>query len=165
MIRILCATIIALELVSTAHGATLWSEQMGKWTVQAFANDQTKAFSHCGGIQIVGGNALMFAVNANNGWSMGIVNDKWQLSKASRYNVRYWVDAHEPENTTAVAISPKLFELPIRDVGDLYQSVRSGYRIFVYTESGGQQFELAGASRVLSYIDQCAKAGGRKPAA
>jgi len=166
MVRTVCVALsVAFGFIGSAHGASLWKERLGKWAVEAQSDDQTGAFSACGGGQkFDGGNVLVFVLG-KAGWTMGVNNSNWQLAKSSRYDVRYWIDAYEPENASGVAISSDSIELPIRDISAFYQNVRDGYRMFVYSGGTRQEFEIAGAAQLLSYIDRCVKAGGRKPSA
>jgi hypothetical protein len=155
---------VALVLISSAQSATLWDERVAQWLVGAYSNEQTGSFNHCAAsASYKSGVLLVFYVGADYSWAMTFANLKWSLKPGNEYSVRYWIDTNEPEYAMAVAKSTQMVDIPLKDSPELFNKFRRGYTLFVSAQSMDFQFNLTDSSRVLAYLLECVKSGGRKP--
>jgi hypothetical protein len=104
-------------------------------------------------------------VNAQYGWSLGLANEKWRLKRGSQYSVRYWIDAGDPDYAMAVATSESAVEVVLKDSVPLFNNFRRGNTLYFSAQNMDFMFSLTDTSRVLTYLLDCVKGGGRKPIA
>lgn len=162
--RAMLALLGPLVIVSNAQGANLWNEQIGQWAIGAYSSDQSANLSLCGAGHIDGsGILLMFSISVKYNWSMFLTNKNWRLKSGNQYSVRYWVDTNEPEYGMAVATSPDTVTIPLKDDVALFNNFRRGNTLFLSAQNSDFSFSLKDSSRMLTYLLECVKAGGRKP--
>jgi hypothetical protein len=152
---------LVVATVSGANADTLWSQQIVGWYSGAYARYGT--FSHCAAsVPYKSGILLLFSINNNLQWSMGLINPAWNLSNGSTYNIQYNVDLDEPEPAVASTVSSHFVEIGLRDAAPLFNRFKAGKTLYIHAQNSHFQFNLTNSSKILDFLLVCAKAKGNR---
>jgi hypothetical protein len=155
---VLAATACVGISFSIASAATLETYQVGNWQSAAYSDDQTGAFDHCAmSASYSTGNMLLFAINSNFAWSVGVLNNGWTVPPDSTHNITYSINGGILNYSTGRAVTGTEIEFPIPADEDLYNRFRYGSRIIISVMGQQLFFPLEGTQRGLAALVDCAQ--------
>ena len=132
--------------------------KIGNWNGGVYTNDNTGVFSHCAAsVGYKSGITLIFAVTRDLTWSMGLVNDKWNLQPDAKHPVTYWVDNGEVRNGTAEVLRSNHVRVRLPGDDNLFDRFRRGRTLEIRTSQQVFKFNLTSTSRMLQSLLQCAR--------
>jgi len=132
----------------------------GGWKGGAFANPQTKQFSHCG-IQKAydGGVTLVLSMNPNYMFNVALIKQGWGLKEGEKGQARVRVDtAYDNKKLEAIPGSPDAYIIPTGQSGDLFQALAKGSKAIVTVPKGEFTFPLSGTLAGLNALKDCTEA-------
>jgi hypothetical protein len=132
---------------------------IGAWSVDAYANDDTGAFSHCtASVPYKSGILLVFSIQSGAAsWQMGLANPEWKLPTGKTYPIAYKIDRTSPQQEMATVLTPTLIAFDLPANSDLFGRFRAGHLLVVGAAGGNFRFSLKDSSRALSTALACAK--------
>jgi hypothetical protein len=117
-----------IALSATCSAATLYNKNINGWFLGAYTDDTTGQFNHCAvSVGYQSGEYLVFAVDRNFNWSMGLANPSWQLTPGAAYRIAYQVDQQPPLSGDAVVNTPNLVEIKLIDSVPLFKAFQKGH--------------------------------------
>lgn len=143
--------------------APAWAEQIssfdiGNWNGGAYTHTQTGDFSHCAAsAQYRSGITLVFSIDRQLTWAMGLANESWKLAEGDSYPVRYWVDRGSDFTGTATAITATQVKIPLPGDDRLFLRMRRGSVLTVRAANQTMKFSLKSTNQMLSTLFNCAK--------
>jgi len=112
VVAALLSSLIALS-AAEARGP-YGSINVGNWKGGAYTNDQSGEFSHCAaGVGYDSGIYFMVTVDLGGGWSLGLHNPKWTLTKNQDFQIALTFDGQRPFNVQGAALSENLIRVPM----------------------------------------------------
>lgn len=166
--RLSFAFVVAAAFMSgqMARGAEMRHFQVAHWSAGAYTNDSTGAFSHCAASAVYRSDiGLMFSINRDFHWSMGLFGADWRLPVGTRYPVAYSVDQLPPTRATALAILPNTILVALADSSTLFQQFQKGYVLHIATPKRVFSFNLTSTSKLLPVLLECARNRGKREVA
>ena len=155
---VMVATAISMLGASVASAKPIKTWETYGWTMGAYSNDQTGAFSHCAtSIPYKSGVSLYFSVDAQYLWQMGFSHQQWQLNAGERFPLRYNIDSGGQINATGVAVNEQLVVVELPDSKELFEVFRAGRRLYVYAAGQSFSFNLDNTRSVLNELLNCTK--------
>jgi hypothetical protein len=149
-----------------AHAATLESYQVGNWQAAAYSDDQSGAFTHCTMSAFYStGSTLLFSISGNFAWSVGVLNNAWNLPADSAYNVTYSIDGSMPSYSSGKAATSNEIDFPLPADEGLYNRLRYGSQITISVMGQQLFFTLEGTQRGLGSLLDCAQRHAAAPPA
>jgi len=143
--------------VGIARAATLETFQVGNWQAAALSDDQSGAFARCSmSANYSTGYTLLFSIDGNFTWSVGVLNTGWHLSPSSTYDVSYSINGGMPFYGNGTAVSGTEIEIPVPPDEGLYNRFRSGSQITISVMGQQLFFTLQGTQRGLAALLDCA---------
>lgn len=132
---------------------------VGAWSVDAYTNDDTGAFSHCtASVPYKSGILLVFSIQSGAAsWQMGLANPEWELPTGKTYPIAYKIDRAVPHQQMATVLAPTLIAFDLPANSDLFRNFRAGHLLVVGAAGGKFRFSLKDSSRALSTALVCAK--------
>ena len=105
----------SLVVIPTAQARGPYgSINVGNWKGGAYTNDQTGDFSHCAaGVGYDSGIYFMVTIDQGAGWSLGLHNPKWTLTKNQEFRMALTFDGQRPFNVQGSALSENLIRVPM----------------------------------------------------
>jgi hypothetical protein len=159
--RLIGSTLL-VTISSIANADTLWNQQVAGWHAGAYT--RSGSFSHCAAsVPYKSGILLVFSINKNFQWSMGLINPAWNLTTGNTYNIQYNVDLDEAEPAVASAFTSHGVEIGLKDAVPLFNRFKAGKTLYVHAQSSHFQFNLTNSSKVLDFLLACAGAKGNRP--
>lgn len=141
-----------------ASAATLSEVKYAGWTIGAYSDDTSGAFSHCGAtVSYKSGTTLLFGLGTG-GWTIGLANGTWKLPANAKYPVALQIDRNQAMSLTAVAITPQVAVAPLETSAYLFQMFRRGRLLNIQAAGELMQFDLTNSSKVLDMTLACAQA-------
>jgi len=155
------ACLIALFVVA---GSSLPSEarsyriKHGNWKGGSYTNSQTGKFSHCAvSARYKRGDSLVFSIDRQYKFSVGVADKRWKLRQGSQYDVTMQVDRGRRYFRSGAAVSPTLMKVPIGDRVSFFNLMRRGNQL---TISGGETiltYSLRGTHYALKSTLKCVR--------
>jgi hypothetical protein len=160
--RLRCA-LLALTLAATAGGtpegswaAQLNSLQIGLWQGGAFANDQTRQFTHCAaGASYKSGIFLSVGIDRADRWSLLFADPSWHLTVGQHIPVTISFDDGIPWSGTAFVSSETRVFVPMAANSALISAFRAGLVMKVTTSGAAASFNLTATSALMTKLGQC----------
>jgi hypothetical protein len=167
MLRMAVAGLGTMAVVASAQARSIEEYRVGNWTVIAYADDTTGAFTHCGSLaQYRSGAGLMFSVNPERRWSIGFSGNLGSLRPGQSYPARYQVDRGDRHTGQATAVNANLVQIGLPEGPEQLQELRTGRELRLELGAERLTFALAGAPQVLSELEACVERGqARAPGA
>jgi hypothetical protein len=140
--------------------------EVGAWTVDAYANDDTGAFSHCvAAVPFRSGILLVFSIQSGaNSWQLGLANPQWKLPIGQKYPITYKIDRGVPLMDTATVLAPTLIALDLPANSVLFRLFKAGHLLVVNAAGGNFYFDLKGSARALQVALSCTRHYESNPA-
>lgn len=155
--RALFLGLAVLSSPAPSGAAILESYNIRGWSIYAYSNDQNHEFTHCAMASTYkSGITLMFSLNRNGQWFMGLFNNSWNLTQGKRYNFDIRLDRAHGENWFGVANSPQLIEIPLANSESLFDRFRRSEILTINAANGTFSFFLTNSSEALQSMAGCA---------
>jgi hypothetical protein len=150
------AVITILLLTSNAHAATLENSRVHGWYLGAYSNDETNEFSHCGmSAPYKSGIYLVFTLDKDKQWFMGLSNPQWQLTIGKKYNFDVELDDARGINWFGIAVTKESIRIPLESTADLFTKFSRSRVLTVKAASGKFQFVLDDSKAALQAMAAC----------
>ena len=144
--------------VSSAQAATLETTNIDNWSISAHSRDRTGQFSHCAtSVPYRSGILLLFSVNSNYDWSMGLVNPQWRLAQGAEFNFTYNIDRGPDHFARGVAVNSQMVNVPLQNNTALFETFRQGHVLAVRSGSASFSFSLRNSSTALAMTLDCTR--------
>lgn len=159
--RFFVGAFVAISLTvaaSVAQAATLETTNIDNWSISAHSRDRTGQFSHCAtSVPYRSGILLLFSVNSNYDWSMGLVNPQWRLTQGAEFNFTYNIDRGPDHFARGVAVNSQLVNVPLQNNTSLFETFRQGHVLAVRSGSASFSFSLRNSSTALAMTLDCTR--------
>ena len=157
--RTIFAVFVGAWLVSAPASAEQITQfNIGNWNSGAYTHTETGEFSHCAATaHYQSGISLIFAINRDLTWALGLSDDRWKLTEGDSYPVQYWVDRGYVYDGTATAVAPNQVKVPLPGDDRLFYRFRRGRMLTVVAANQTMNFSLKDTSRMLAKLFECAK--------
>lgn len=133
------------------------STAVAGWNIGAYTNDSTGKFSHCAmSAAYRSGITMYFSVSGNYSWRVGWSHPSWQFVKGNEVDIAVHVDDKGPYNLRAVAASNSMALAELPPQSSVFDLMRRGHRMTVFTSGNRYGFNLDGTYAALSEILACA---------
>ena len=154
--KALSLCILAAVLLGTARADTIESYTVRDWNITAHSNDETKAFSHCAmSADYKNGIVLIFGINRQKEWFMGLANGNWELTEGQKYNFNIEIDGSRGTSWFGIAVTPKALRVPLADHASLFERFSAGKLLTIQAMSGTFRFDLSNSRLGLEAVAQC----------
>ena len=152
-------SILMLVLFSeSVFARKISSLRTGNWRGGAYTNDRTGKFSHCAAsVKYKSGIRLLFSVTRTLKWKMGLSKPSWNLRINNRYNIDYRIDGGRTYRGTAISTTKRLVQVPLPGGGRLFNQIKYGRKLTVWTAQERMLFTLSGTRKMLSRLLRCTK--------
>jgi hypothetical protein len=148
----------SLLFVLPAGAEQISKIKIGNWNGGAYTHTQTGEFSHCAAsADYKSGITLVFSINRDLTWALGLANDQWNLAEGDSYPVQYQVDRSKTYEGTATAIAPNQVKVPLPGDDRLFNRFRRGNMLTIVAANQTMHFSLKRTSRMLSSLFDCAR--------
>ncbi len=148
----------SLIFVLPASAEQISEITIGNWNGGAYTHTQTGEFSHCAAsASYKSGITLVFSINRDMTWALGLANDNWKLTEGDTYPVEYRVDSSKAYEGTATAIAPNQVKVLLPGDDNLFNRFRRGNMLTVVAANQTMRFSLKQTSRMLSSLFNCAR--------
>lgn len=148
-------------LAFAAHpgiGATLENFQVASWVAGAYDDNNSGQFSHCAvSTSYEDGGVLLFAVDRNLRWTMGMVNPLWKLELGSTYEVVYAIDGEHPATAPGIAIDDSQMVISLDGGSAQLNRIRYARRLTVFAANQVSNFALGETEAALSAALSCTR--------
>jgi hypothetical protein len=153
--RILVAALV-LAISSSVQGRLLESYDVAGWSVFAYTDDTSGAFTHCAvGSTYRSGVMLMFVINKDKEWSMALSSSNWDLTVGNKYTFDVRLDDARGENWFGFATTSKLISVPLAHQSGLFDKFRRSRVLTINAVSGRFDFLLTNSSEALRSLVRC----------
>ncbi|MEN6541101.1 hypothetical protein [Parvibaculum sp.] len=147
---------LVLFTTSEARANSIESWQDAGWYMGAYTDDKTGQFSHCAmSANYENGVTLLFAVDRQFGWRMGLNSSTWLLNAGAQYDIGYQVDRGPSGTAKAIAINPNQVTIELQPTSALFRQFQSGRLLTLLTSGQTLYFQLKGTRAALAEILQC----------
>ena len=154
VVAALLSSLIALS-AAEARGP-YGSINVGNWKGGAYTNDQSGEFSHCAaGVGYDSGIYFMVTVDLGGGWSLGLHNPKWTLTKNQDFQIVLTFDGQRPFNVQGAALSENLIRVPMPVDSTLIAQFRKAKGMTAFTQGQLFQFKLDQTGVLLPTLANC----------
>ena len=154
VVAALLSSLIALS-AAEARGP-YGSINVGNWKGGAYTNDQSGEFSHCAaGVGYDSGIYFMVTVDLGGGWSLGLHNPKWTLTKNRDFQIALTFDGQRPFNVQGAALSENLIRVPMPVDSTLIAQFRKAKGMTAFTQGQLFQFKLDQTGVLLPTLANC----------
>lgn len=140
---------------AAAQARKLEKEEVGVWLVEAYTNRDGTDFDHCTMSAIYDDTALIFYIDRDFYWAIGLANDKWKLTKGDEYNVDIHVDKGKVARRVARVRDTDWVDIDMGNSDDLFEDLRRGETLHIDTPGRGFSFNLVGTFQGLSALYDC----------
>ncbi|WP_346906558.1 hypothetical protein [uncultured Roseibium sp.] len=148
----------SLLLALPAKAEQISELTIGNWNGGAYTHTQTGEFSHCAAsANYKSGVTLVFAINRDLTWALGLANDSWKLTEGDTYPVQYRLDRGKTYEGTATAIAPNQVKIQLPGDDSLFNRFRRGNMLTIVAANQTMRFSLNQTSKMLSSLFNCAK--------
>lgn len=147
----------SLVVIPTAQARGPYgSINVGNWKGGAYTNDQTGDFSHCAaGVGYDSGIYFMVTIDQGAGWSLGLHNPKWTLTKNQEFRMALTFDGQRPFNVQGSALSENLIRVPMPVDSMLIAQFRKAKGMTAFTQGQLFQFKLDQTGVLLPTLANC----------
>jgi hypothetical protein len=160
MVReLVVATAALLVLGSSADAGKVREFKVGDWIGAAFTEDSGE-FSHCAAYTHGhGGPGILFGINRDFLWSLGIVHLSWRMTVDATYDVSLTIDGHTPIFVKGVAVADNNLEIDLEDKAALFSLIRGGRQLTVIAADQVFTLKLYDSSQILPNLVDCVRSG------
>jgi hypothetical protein len=156
----LCSTLFALPQVAEADFKKVEERTVGRWKLTAVVQTDTDyALCLVTTLNDLGEHLNISVERPKHLWSLAFAGRDVRLSQgvATEFEVTYAIDDNEPKRMQALpSASGRVFVQLGQDVA-VTEPVRHGSRIAFETADGTHAFSLAGSSKALDALSECAR--------
>jgi hypothetical protein len=132
------------------------SINVGNWKGGAYTNDQTGEFTNCAaGASYDSGIFFMVTIDQGAGWSLGLHNPKWTLTKNQEFQMALTFDGQRPFNVQGSALSENLIRVPMPVDSMLIAQFRKAKAMTAFTQGQLFQFKLDSTALLLPTLANC----------
>lgn len=149
---------LALVLLHVpAKAAVLESFAVRDWSLFAYSDDKTSQFSHCAMIaNYRNGISLIFSIDAQKNWFMGLSNPKWALKPENKYHFGVGLDNETATLWVGVAVTIETLIVPLPNSPELVERVSRSATMTIKAASGESfKFDLANSRVALEAVASC----------
>jgi hypothetical protein len=154
--RILLSFLLAVMFVRSTAAVNLESFNLKGWQIPAYANDDTKEFSHCSAYSLYkSGIYLMFSLNRERQWYLGLFDPKWQLTPGKQYSFDVELDGSHGINWEGHAISKDSIRIPLYNTAELFPKFSNSKLLTIHGASATLRFFLDDSKKALEAMVLC----------
>jgi hypothetical protein len=144
-----------LSIALLSQAALAQTIVVGSWTGDAYYDD-TGRFSHCAvATHYVSGITLAFGVARDFSFRMVAGHEAWNMPVGSQYELVYQIDNYRPLYETAEAMTSNSVFISFRNAEELFDLLRKGYSLTIYSQGQRFFFDLKGSNRALTAVVDC----------
>ncbi len=153
-------TVVALGLTlgaaTATYAGTIEKYSVRDWDIFAYNDDSTKDFSHCAmAASYKNGVTLIFFIDKDKKWYMGLANSKWTLTPGSQYSFSVNLDGAVGSNWQGVAATTNTLRVPLPGSTTLFEQFSRSNLLTVTAPYGTFRFELSNSRAALDAVAAC----------
>ena len=154
--RLLMAATVLLVLGSIVEAGEPWEFRVGDWTGGAFT-EASGEFTHCSAhTRGHGEPGVLFAIDRNFLWSIGIINLAWHMTVDAPYDVSLTIDGEATVSVKGVALEREHLEIDLDGKDALFARIRRGRQLTVIAANEVLTLKLFDSSQILPKLLDCA---------
>ena len=132
--------------------------KFGNWSGKSYFNDNG-SFSHCAvSTSYKRGDLLVFSINGRSGFSAGIYDKRWKLTKGKSSKVRLFVDGTSQGTYTAKFLSSRQIGVFFGRDRSFFNALSRGKTLRVKGRSFSRDYSLKDAAVILQQVRKCVTA-------
>jgi hypothetical protein len=161
------AAALACFVAGAAAAQTPPTFQSGEWIGYArFDPKQNNFFTRCTlHARAAAPVRMALGLTRNRMLEIWLDGAQWTLDEGASYPVTYFVDADQPRDGTARAISKNLARIDVSDSRAMFDAIRRGAQLTVKTANDTMSFPLKGTAQALDRLNQCVEDNAPLPRA
>ena len=129
---------------------------VGIWFGNAFHNNKTKKFSHCGIAAHYGnGITMVMTITRKYGLAIGFLKDGWRLREGDSYEVSVDIDNRLSETLSATTVKDYGIRVGFKRTRTWYRALRKGRNLTLRAAQGEFDFKLKDTSIALARAADC----------
>jgi hypothetical protein len=144
-----------LSFILLSQAAYAQTFVVGSWN-GGVQYDDTGRFSHCAvATSYVSGITLAFGVTRDFTFRMAAGHEGWQMPVGSQYELVYQIDNYQPLHENAQAATSNMVLVTFQNAEELFDRLRKGYALTIYSQGQSFFFDLKDSYRALSRLLDC----------
>ncbi len=158
LLRCLINLAVTLMSFDTAIASILETDQVDRWTLNAYSNTKTGKFHNCS-MRTVGEDhvSLVVSANARNNWYLWLHRPSWDIDPADRFVATLNFDGNRKQ---PIALDAKLSDshyvaLVLPSTMHLLEQFSKATTVRVSREASAYNFQLAGYDKAVAWVKAC----------